>query len=77
MAKRIHMAGLFGGSGRRPTWCGRTVDDDQLPIIGTGRKADCVACAKSNIAKGHANRWGYSYKRRWKAVLTPPKERSA
>jgi hypothetical protein len=66
--RRIHMAGLFGG-GMRTTWCGRRVDDDQLPILGTDREADCVACARSVQARGHAARWSYDYQKRWKSVL--------
>jgi hypothetical protein len=62
---RIHMAGLFGGSGRRMTWCGRSVADDQLPIVGTSRKVNCAACARSRRARQHARCWGYSYARRW------------
>lgn len=66
---KVHMAGLFGLAGKRKTWCGRYVDDDQLPIIGTRRTANCKACARSAIARGHAKVWGYSYKRRWRKVL--------
>ena len=61
MKQRIHMAGLFGDSGKRRAWCGRFVGDEQLPIIGTRRKANCIACARSKQAQGHAKRWGYRY----------------
>ena len=72
-SKRIHAAGMFGGAGKRKTWCGRLVDDDQLPIIGTNREINCVACARSQVAKSHARRWNYSYADRWgKLVKASP-----
>jgi hypothetical protein len=67
--RRIHMAGLFGGMGKRKTWCGRSVDDSQLPIIGTSRKVNCIACARSKQAHRHAQSWDYSYARRWGRVI--------
>ncbi len=67
--KRVHAAGLFGGTGKRKTWCGRFVDECQLPIIGTARQVNCKGCARSKQAHGHAKRWGYSYGRRWARVL--------
>lgn len=69
MTLKIHMAGLFGGLGVRKAWCGRTCDDSQLPIIGTDREANCVACARSTIAHEHAQRWDYDHRERWKEVL--------
>ena len=67
--KIVHMAGLFGASGKRRTWCGRLVDDSQLPIIGTNRTANCLACVRSNQAKEHSQRWDYSYRRMLKKIL--------
>jgi hypothetical protein len=68
--RSIHMSGLFGGSGRRRrTWCGRLVDDDQLPIIGTRREANCIACARTTQARLHAILWDYDYQTRWRALL--------
>jgi hypothetical protein len=69
MGERVHAAGLLGGSEKRLTWCGRRVDDDQLPIIGTDREVNCLSCARSQQARSHAQRWGYSYQERWKGVL--------
>lgn len=68
-SKKIHAAGLLGGFGKRATWCGRFVDDDQLPIIGTTREIDCKSCAQSKIARQHARRWDYDYWARWEHVL--------
>lgn len=67
--KRIHAAGMFGGSGKRRTWCGRFVDDDQLPVVGTRREINCRACAKTKQAHDHARLWNYSYQRRWKHLF--------
>jgi hypothetical protein len=67
--KRIHAAGMLGCIGKRRTWCGLLVDDDQLAIIGTDREVDCLRCARSGIAQSHAKRWGYSHRKWWQQVM--------
>lgn len=55
--KRIHAAGMFGGAGKRRTWCGRFVEDEQLPIIGTTRTINCKRCLRGKVYREHQKRW--------------------